>query len=490
MGNDEPEALAARTPEGTLPHVVIIGGGFGGLRAARQLAHAPVRVTLVDRNNYHLFQPLLYQIAMAGLSPADIAYPLRSVFSAQDNAEVLLGEVTDIDVDERRLTLHDGARLSYDYLVLAAGARTNYFGNEDKWAPHSLGLKSIDDAIEIRRRVLMAFEAAERETDEAARRRLLTFVVIGGGPTGVEIAGALSELSRRVMAEDFQHIDPTLARVVLIEMKDRLLPGGFVATLADKARGQLEDLGVEVRLGLAVQDIDQLGVRLDGELIEAATVLWTAGVQPRPIARALGTELDSSGRVVVEQDCSIAGHPEVFAIGDIAAFTPEGEKSALPGLAPVAMQQAAIVADNIARSVGGRDRRAFRYRDKGIMATVGRSRAIAQTGSGRLKLSGLLAWLAWIFVHIWYLIGFRNRVSVFLNWFWAYLTYRRGARLITGEHSWRRLQGVAARAEEPEPLDDATPDGAPDGTAPDDAPVDEADDAADDDTHDAQPRAE
>ena len=438
----------------TQPRVVIIGGGFGGLRAARKLARAHVQVTLVDRNNYHLFQPLLYQIAMAGLSPADIAYPLRSVFSGQDNAEVLLGEVTDIDIEQRRVQLRDGATLGYDYLVLAAGARTTYFGNEEKWSPHSLGLKSLDDALEIRRRVLMAFEAAERETDERARKRLLTFVVIGGGPTGVEIAGTLSELARRVMAEDFRRIDPTQARVALVEMKDRLLAGGFVAPLGDKARRQLEELGVEVRLGSAVESIDKLGVHVDGELFEAATVLWTAGVEPRPLARALGTELDRSGRVVVEQDCSIAGHPEVFAIGDIAAFTPEGAESALPGLAPVAMQQAAVVADNIAASVAGRSRRSFRYRDKGIMATIGRSRAIAQTGSKRFRLSGLVAWLAWIFVHIWYLIGFRNRVSVFLNWFWAYLTYRRGARLITGEKSWYRLPQKEAWAEQPDTASD------------------------------------
>jgi len=443
-------------PGKSLPHVVIIGGGFGGLRAARRLAHVPAQVTLVDRNNYHLFQPLLYQIAMAGLSPADIAYPLRSVVSQQENAQVLLGEATDIDVDERRIELNDGAQVSYDYLVLAAGARTNYFGNEDRWSPHSLGLKSVDDALEIRRRVLMAFEAAERATDPNSLERLLTFIVIGGGPTGVEIAGALAELSRRVMAEDFRHIDPTLARVVLMEMKDRLLPGGFVASLAETARRQLTDLGVEVRLGSAVQDIDELGVRLDGELIESATVLWTAGVEPRPIARALGTELDGSGRVVVGQDCSVPDHPEVFALGDIAAFTPEGAGSALPGLAPVAMQQAVLVADNIARSVAGRERRPFHYRDKGIMATVGRSRAIAQTGSGKLKLSGLIAWLAWIFVHIWYLVGFRNRVAVFLNWFWAYLTYRRGARLITGDYSWRRLPSVAARVSHPPEPGDAT----------------------------------
>ncbi len=454
------------------PQVVIVGGGFGGLRATRRLAHAHVRVTLVDRNNYHLFQPLLYQIAMAGLSPADIAYPLRSVFSQQDNVQVLLGEATEINVNAQRVKLADGAELAYDYLVLAAGARTNYFGNEQKWAPHSLGLKSIDDALEIRRRVLMAFEAAERERDAKARERLLTFVVIGGGPTGVEIAGALSELGRRVMAEDFRQIDPTLARVVLIEMQKRLVPGGFVASLADKARRQLEELGVEVRLGTRVEDIDGRGVRLDGELIEAGTVLWTAGVQARPIAQALGTELDSSGRVLVEQDCSIPGHPEVFAIGDIAAFTPEGSDSALPGLAPVAMQQAAHVAESITRSIAGRPRKPFRYRDKGIMATVGRSRAIAQTGSARLKLSGLVAWLAWIFVHIRYLVGYRNRVSVFLNWFWAYLTYRRGARLITGDYSWRRLPGVAARAGQPE-----RPDG---GRA--------AEDPAGQD--DAQPRAE
>lgn len=416
------------------PRVVIVGGGFGGLTLARALKGAAVRVTLVDRMNHHLFQPLLYQVATAGLSPADIAYPIRSALRNQDNASVLLGEVTSVDWRAREIVLHDGARVAYDFLVIAAGASTNYFGHDGDWKTHTLALKSIDDAIEIRRHVLLAFEAAEREPDARARGRLLTFAVIGGGPTGIETSGALAELSHTVMARDFRVIDPTQTRVVLIERASQLLPS-FGPELGRKAKRQLEELGVEVRLDAEVTAIDASGLEIAGERLEAGTILWTAGVQARSLARALDVELDRSGRVLVEQDCSIPGHPEAFAIGDIAAFVPEGETNALPGLAPVAMQQARFLARRIAR---GR-RAAFRYVDKGMMATVGRSRAVAQTGSGRLKLSGLVAWLAWLFVHLWYLIGFRNRVAVLFNWSWAYLTYRRGARLITGAESWRRL---------------------------------------------------
>jgi NADH:quinone reductase (non-electrogenic) len=429
--------------------VVIVGGGFGGLTLARALKGAALRVTLVDRMNHHLFQPLLYQVATAGLSPADIAYPIRSALRNQENARVLLGEVTSVDWSAREIVLHDGARVPYDFLVVAAGASTNYFGHDADWKAHTLGLKSIDDAIGIRRHVLLAFEAAEREPDAEARGRLLTFAVIGGGPTGIETSGALAELSHTVMARDFRVIDPTQTRVVLIERASQLLPS-FGPELGRKARTQLEELGVEVRLDAEVTAIDASGVEFCGERLEAGTVLWTAGVQARSLGRALGVELDRTGRIVVEKDCSIPGHPEAFAIGDIAAFTPEGETNTLPGLAPVAMQQARFVARLLARKKRDGARPTFRYRDKGLMATVGRSRAVAQTGGGHLKLSGLIAWLAWLFVHLWYLIGFRNRVSVLLNWFWAYLTYRRGARLITGAESWRLL---------PKPPGPGEPDG-------------------------------
>jgi NADH dehydrogenase len=426
------------------PHVVIVGGGFGGLSAAQGLAHAPVQVTLVDRQNHHLFQPLLYQVAMAGLSPADIAMPIRAILRRRDNIQVLLGEVSQIALDERRVALSDGATLHYDYLVLAAGARTNYFG-KDAWKAHALGLKTIDDALDIRRRVLLAFEAAERENDATARERLLTFVVIGGGPTGVEVAGALAELARFVLADDFRVIHPEQARIILVEMMDRLLAGGFSTNLGDAARRQLEALGVEVRLGARVVAIDERGVHLDGDLIEAKTVLWTAGVRARRIAETLGVELDKGGRVHVGADCSIPGHPEGFVIGDMARFTAEGSREPLPGIAPVAMQQGRYVARRIARSASGKDTSPFSYLDKGIMATVGRSRAIVQVR--RLELAGFVAWLAWIVIHIVYLIGFRNRVSVMLNWFWSYLTYKRGARLITGDGAWHALPALTGTAE-------------------------------------------
>jgi NADH dehydrogenase len=398
----------------------------------------------VDRLNYHLFQPLLYQVAMAGLSPADIAVPIRSVLGRQENTEVLLADARRIDTENRRVVLEDGT-LDYDYLVLAIGAETNYFGNGE-WATHSLGLKTIDDAIEVRRRVLLAFEAAEREDDEATRRRLLTFAVIGGGPTGVEVAGALTELGRFVLAKDFRRIRNEHPRVVLIERDTRLLPGGFDAELAASAKTQLEQLGVEVRLGTSVKHIGAHGVSVDGEQLDAATVLWTAGVRAKSLNASLGVPLDRGGRVPVRPDCSVEGHPEVFVIGDAASFVPEGSKHPLPGVSPVAMQQARFVARVIEHRVRGRTAPSeFQYFDKGIMATIGRSRAVAQTGG--LHLRGLLAWLAWLVVHIWYLVGFRNRFIVVFNWAWSYITYKRGARLITGEAAPERATALSARAE-------------------------------------------
>jgi len=420
--------------EPSLPHVVIIGGGFGGLSAARSLEGEPVRVTVVDRSNHHLFQPLLYQVAMTGLSPADIAYPIRSVLRRQPNATTLLAEVTGVDLDRKIVQLFDGTTLSYDFVIIAAGARTNYFGHEDDWGRYTLSLKNIEDALEIRHRILLAFETAERHADPEVRRRLLTFVIIGGGPTGVEIAGAIRDLAGAVLARDFRNIDPSLARVILIEMQDRILPSGFDPELSEKARLQLQELAVEVRLNTRVDDIDAEGVHVGNELLAAGTVLWTAGVTARGLTQRIATGRDRAGRITVEQDCSIPGHPEAFAIGDNALLVPEGEAQPLPGLASVAIQQGRHTAHGILRRLRREPREPFRYVDKGIMATIGRSRAVVQMR--RLKLSGVLAWLIWLFVHIVLLIGFRNRIVVLLNWFWAYVTFRSGARLITGWRSW------------------------------------------------------
>jgi NADH:ubiquinone reductase (H+-translocating) len=423
-----------REPKHDRPHVVIIGGGFGGLNAAKRLGGEAVRVTLVDRANHHLFQPLLYQVAMAGLSPADIAYPIRSVLRKQSNITTLLAEVVGADLEKRTLTLHDGAMLSYDYLIVAAGARTNYFGHDDDWGRHSLALKTIEDALEVRRRVLLAFETAEREPDPAERRRLLTFVIIGGGPTGVEIAGAIRDLARAVLTRDFRVIDPSQTRVIVIEMQERVLPAGFSPELSESAREQLEQLGVEVRTQTRVDGIDALGVTLGKERVDAGTVLWTAGVMARRLTRTLGVELDRQGRIPVGLDLALPDRPEVFAIGDNARFEPAGSAEPLPGLAAVAMQQGAHVADNVLASVSGEAREPFVYVNKGIMATVGRKRAVVQFP--KLALRGFVAWLTWLFVHILLLVGFRNRLVVLLNWFWHYVTYRSGARLITGWRSW------------------------------------------------------
>lgn len=409
-------------------HVVIVGGGFGGLAAARGLARAPVHITLVDRSNHHLFQPLLYQVAMAGLAPAEIAVPIRSVLRKQRNVRVLLAEVTGVDFDARRVLTRECSPIDYDYLVLAPGAKNSYFGH-DEWSRLAPGLKDIDDAIEIRRRVLLAFEAAERETDPELRRRHLTFVVIGGGPTGVELAGAIAELATYVLARDFRAISPDATRVILLEGGERILPS-FATELSERAFETLRQMGIEVKTSTLVQRIDGLGVEAAGERIEASTVLWAAGVRASDLPETLGLPIDRQGRVFVEPDCSIPERSELFCIGDAANFRVAGSTASLPGTSPVAMQQGRFVARQIIRSIDGLSPERFGYRDKGTMATIGRSRAVAEVG--RARLSGFLAWLTWLLVHIFYLIDFRNRVVVLFNWAWSYLTYRRGSRLITG----------------------------------------------------------
>jgi len=406
--------------------VVIIGGGFGGLSLARHLGALSVDVTLIDRQNHHLFQPLLYQVATASLSPADIAVPIRSVLSGYSNVSVIMGEVMGVDFVNRQVRSRIGKLFPYDFLVIAAGTKTNYFGN-DSWAEHAIGLKSLSDAIRIREQILKKFEAAEREEDAEKRAKMLSFVVIGGGPTGVEMAGAISELSRQTLSSDYRRIHPEDIRVTLVEMAPRLLTA-FDEKLSTSALHQLTDLGVDVRTGVSVKNVTADSVTVDSEVITTSVVVWAAGVRPVSLSSQLGLASER-GALVVQNDCSIPGYPNVFAIGDIAHFLPEGEARPLPGVAPVAIQQARHVAKMIKRTLNGGTRSAFRYRDKGTMATIGRSRAVAQ--SGHLRLTGTLAWLAWLFIHVLYLIGFRNRVIVMFNWFWSYLTFKRGARLIT-----------------------------------------------------------
>ena len=406
--------------------VVIVGAGFGGLAASRALADAPVQLTVVDRRNHHLFQPLLYQVATAALSPGDIAYPIRSVLRHQANASVLLADVVGIDVARREVRLADGA-LPYDFLIVAAGAGHAYFGH-DAWEKDAPGLKTLEDALEIRRRILLAFERAECESDPAVRRDLLTFVIVGGGPTGVELAGAIAEISRHVIVSDFRSIDPREARIVLVEAGPRLLPAMLPAS-SETAAATLARLGVEVRVGTPVTDVDARGVSVGGERLGARTVVWAAGVAASPLARSLGVPLDRAGRVPVESDLSIPGHPEVFVIGDLSVYTHQSGRP-LPGLSPVAMQQGRAAARSIRATLAGRPRHRFHYVDKGTMAVIGRSEAVAEIAG--LRFSGLVAWLLWCFVHIFYLIGFRNRAIVMMEWAWAYLTYQRGARLITG----------------------------------------------------------
>jgi NADH dehydrogenase len=409
------------------PRVVIVGGGFGGLYAARALARAPLELTLVDCRNHHLFQPLLYQVATAALNPADIAAPIRSVLRRQRNVRVLLATARAFEPQARRVVL-DGGELGYEYLIVATGATHSYFGHED-WAPHAPGLKSIEDALEIRRRVFTAYEAAERTTDPEERRALLSFVIIGAGPTGVEMAGALAEISRHSMELEFRSIDPRQARVILVEAADRPLPP-FPEPLSVRTRQQLERLGVEVRTSTRVTGVDPAGVSLGAERIAARTVIWAAGVQASPLARTLGVPLDTAGRVLVTPQLTIPGHDEVFVIGDLAALEQDGRR--VPGVSPAAIQMARHAAANIERAARGESLLPFRYLDKGSFATIGRGAAVGDV-FGKLQLSGFPAWAAWLLIHIFFLIGFRNRVLVLLQWAYSYLTYRRGARLITGQ---------------------------------------------------------
>jgi NADH:ubiquinone reductase (H+-translocating) len=416
--------------------VVIIGGGFGGLEAAQTLNGAPVRVTLVDRHNYHLFQPLLYQVATASLSPADVSSPIRWVLRRQRNVQVLLAHVQAVVPNERRIEIA-GRRadagpdsMSYDYLIVAAGATHAYFGHPE-WESRAPGLKTLDDALEIRRQVLLAFEAAEREPDPDAQKRLLTFVIIGGGPTGVELAGALAEIARRTLTRNFRSIRPESARILLLEGGPDILPA-FPAPLRRAAFESLVRLGVEVRVNAMVTNIDAAGVWIGAEAIAAQTLLWAAGVATSPLARSLGAPLDRAGRVLAEPTLAVPGHPEIFVVGDICALSQDGKP--LPGVAQVAKQQGAHAARNILRAIRGEPLKPFRYRDYGNMATIGRGSAVADIAS--LKISGFLAWLVWLFVHIFWLIGFRNRLSVIGEWAWAYVTFQRRARLITGEKLW------------------------------------------------------
>ncbi len=413
------------------PRVVIVGGGFGGLNAAKGLRGAAVDVALFDRNNYHLFQPLLYQVASAVLSPAEIAEPIRKILSSQRNCRVYLNGVEAVDLD-RRAVRHEGGEAGYDYLVLATGATHSYFGN-DHWAEHAPGLKTIDDALEIRRRVLMSFEEAEQEADPDVRRAKLTFVVVGAGPTGVELAGALQEIAARTVPRDFRNIDTTTAHVILLEGADRVLPGMDPASSARACR-DLGRLGVDVRTGARVTDVTADGVRIDGRSLAAGSVLWAAGVAASPLALSLGVELDARGRVPVGPDLALSGHPEVFVLGDLAQVRDDRFPDGLPGVAQPAIQGGRYVARVIAAETRGRDdgadRPAFRYVDKGSMATIGRNRAVAEIG--RHRFGGWFAWLMWGLVHILFLIGYRAKVAVMWNWLWNYLFFAKGARLITG----------------------------------------------------------
>jgi len=414
----------------SLPRVVILGAGFGGLTTATGLRKAPVSITVIDRRNYHLFQPLLYQVATAALSPADIATPIRGILRHQKNAEVLLSKVVDIDKEGREVVLED-RRIPYDYLVVATGARHAYFGH-DEWEPFAPGLKKIDDATELRRRILLALEHAETARDEESRKRLLTFVVIGGGPTGVEMAGAIAELAKMAVARDFRHIDPRQSRIILIEAGPRIL-AAFPPKLSAKAEKALQRLGVEVRTGVAVTGCDAEGVQLGAERIPSSCIVWGAGVAASPAAKWLDAERDRVGRVMVGPDLTLPGHPEVFVIGDTAhALGADGKP--LPGVAPVAKQQGYYVAKTIrAKLAGSSAPKPFRYRNLGNLATIGRKAAVADFGW--LRVNGRLAWFLWGLVHIYFLIGFRNRLAVLLDWFWAYLTFQRGARLITGPNT-------------------------------------------------------
>jgi len=408
-----------------VPHIIIVGAGFGGLQAALALRNAPVKVTVIDRNNHHLFQPLLYWVATAGLSPADICSPIRHILSKQKNTEVLMAEVTGIDVQEQRVLIHHRS-LPYNYLIVATGARDGYFGHTE-WEQFAPGLKFIEDATTIRRKILLAFEAAEMETDPERVKELLTFVLVGAGPTGVEMAGAIAELAHKALASDFRHIDPALARIILIEAGPRIL-AAFPESLSRRAQKKLTKMGVEVKTGTPVESIDENGVMVAGEHIAAKTVIWSAGVAASPAGQWLGTEVDRAGRVKVGSDLSVPSHPNIFVIGDTASMIQDGKP--LPGVAQVAMQGGRYVASVIAQRVAGKEpKRAFHYRDKGNLATVGRSYAIVDMG--KIRLTGFFAWVMWLAVHIFFLIGFSNRFVALFQWACTYITYQRGARLIT-----------------------------------------------------------
>jgi NADH dehydrogenase len=412
-----------------MPRVVIVGGGFGGLAAAKSLRGKPVDITLLDRRNHHLFTPLLYQVASAALSPGDIASPIRWILRRQRNVEVLLADVDRIDPNARVAHLVDGAQIAYDYLIVAAGATHAYFGHDEwrKWAP---GLKTLEDALEIRRRVLLAFENAEREPDPAKRPALLTFVVVGGGPTGVELAGALAEIARHSLARDFRHFDPRSATVVLLEAGPAVLPA-FPEPLREAARHELERIGVEVRTSTPVTRIAPERVEAGGTTIDAGTILWAAGVAASPLGRSLGAPVDRAGRVLTNPDLTIPGHPDVFVIGDLASL-PGADGRPLPGVAQVAIQMGVHASRNIVSAIDRQPLRPFTYRNLGDMATIGRAAAVANLPW--IQLNGLVGWLAWLFIHLIKLIGFRNRVVVMVQWIWAYITYQRAIRLITGDH--------------------------------------------------------
>ncbi len=424
------------------PRIVIIGAGFGGLEAARLLAKLPVQVTVIDRKNHHTFQPLLYQVATAGISPAEIAAPVRWILRGRKNVEVLMGEVVDFDLHQRGVKLPD-LEIPYDYLVVATGAGHSYFGH-DEWEPLAPGLKTIEDALEIRRRVLLAFELAERQAIAKEPQLPLNFVIVGAGPTGVELAGTLAEIARQALRKEFVSIDPKRTRIVLLEGGDRILPA-YSPDLSQSAVRQLEKLGVEVRTSALVTKITPGQVWVGDERIPAAVVLWAAGVAASPLGKKLGAPIDRSGRVLVNGDLSLPQHPEVFVIGDLASLK-DAQGNPLPGVAPVALQEGRAVAKTIARDLQNLPRKDFHYLDKGSLATIGRAAAIAQFG--KLHVSGYFAWLAWLFVHIFFLIGFRNRLIVMIQWAWSYVTYERGARLITGDTT---LPGWTESEKEQEP---------------------------------------
>lgn len=432
--------MTARTPE-----VVIIGGGFGGLNAARKLSKYAVNVTVIDRKNRHTFQPLLYQVATAGLSPGEIAAPIRGVLKKHRGLRVLMGEVVGFDLAHKQVALRDGSSIPYDYLVVAAGATHSYFGHPE-WEELAPGLKELEDATEIRRRVLLAFELAERRAAMTGKAEPVHFVIVGGGPTGVELAGTLAEIARKTIASDFDYINPKDTRILLVEGGPRLL-AAYAEDLSESAKKQLMHLGVDVMTNAIVTSIEPGQVKVGEQVFPSTVTLWAAGVAASPLGKALGVETDKAGRVIVSPDLSVPGHPEVFVIGDLANFKDQKTGKPLGGVAPVAIQQGQFVARNIGRAVKGQPMEEFHYWDKGTMATIGRAAAIAQIG--KLHLSGFLAWLMWLFVHLMYLVGFRNRLLVLIEWGWAYLTYQRSARLITGSNQlpgWSRQQEMHEEA--------------------------------------------